>query len=186
MKAIIALLPARGPRVPRTPTPRSCARTYPPGYKGDPDRRDRRGAPARTDPTRCDPGRDDARGEHGAGGVRRRRGPDDVEGAAGAEPLDVLGAERVRCTRSRSSMPSGLVMRHAHRRVGREVGEAEHRDAVVLADLVVVAGSANVSGSTPCFFRFVSWMRAKRGRRSRTPPRNRGSIAACSRDEPSP
>ena len=38
----------------------------------------------------------------------------------------------------------------------------------------------------PCFLRFVSWMRAKLRAMINTPPRYRGSIAACSRDEPSP
>ena len=49
-----------------------------------------------------------------------------------------------------------------------------------------VAGSANVSGIIPCFFRLVSWIRAKLRAKTTTPLRNRGSIAACSRDEPSP
>ena len=49
-----------------------------------------------------------------------------------------------------------------------------------------VAGSAKVSGTTPCFFRFVSWIRAKLLAKITFALRNRGSIAACSRLEPSP
>ena len=48
------------------------------------------------------------------------------------------------------------------------------------------AGSAKVRGTSPYFFRLVSWMRANERAKMTTPPRKRGSIAACSRDEPSP
>ena len=49
-----------------------------------------------------------------------------------------------------------------------------------------MSGSANVSGTMPCFLRLVSWMRAKLRAIATRPPRKRGSIAACSRLEPSP
>ena len=49
-----------------------------------------------------------------------------------------------------------------------------------------VFGSANVNGTRPCFFKLVSWIRANERAKITTPPRKRGSIAACSRDEPSP
>jgi hypothetical protein len=65
-------------------------------------------------------------------------------------------------------------------------GEAEERELVVLVDLVVGGGSAKVSGSMPCFFRLVSWMRAKLRTMMTLPLRNRGSMAACSRELPSP
>ena len=43
-----------------------------------------------------------------------------------------------------------------------------------------------VSARTPCFLRLDSWMRANdRAIMART-PRCRGSMAACSREEPSP
>ena len=45
---------------------------------------------------------------------------------------------------------------------------------------------AKVSASMPCFLRLVSWMRAKLRANTATQPRKRGSMAACSRDEPSP
>ena len=43
-----------------------------------------------------------------------------------------------------------------------------------------------MSGRRPCFFRFVSWMRAKLRARITLALRNRGSMAACSRELPSP
>ena len=43
-----------------------------------------------------------------------------------------------------------------------------------------------VSGSIPCFLRLVSWILAKLRTRITLAPRKRGSMAACSRDEPSP
>ena len=49
-----------------------------------------------------------------------------------------------------------------------------------------MAGSANVSGTMPCFLRLVSWIRAKLRAIATRPSRKRGSIAACSRLEPSP
>ena len=55
---------------------------------------------------------------------------------AGLEPLDLLVAERVGGLEV-DVVPSGLRIWQLHRLVGREVGQAEHADAVVLADLVV-------------------------------------------------
>ena len=83
--------------------------------------------------------------------------------------------------------PSGRVIRHRTGRPGRSVGEVEHRDAVVLADLVVGRRDRRTpSGRRPCFFRFVSCNRGKLRAKTTTQPRSRGSIAANSRDEPSP
>ncbi len=49
-----------------------------------------------------------------------------------------------------------------------------------------VARSAKVSGTRPCFLRLVSWMRAKLRAKITLALRKRGSMAACSRLEPSP
>ena len=86
---------------------------------------------------------------------------DDVERAPGPEPLDLLVAERVRALEI-DQLALGLGDPTPNRSIGRERGQIEHRDAVVFADPVVrAAGSPNVSGSRPCFFKLVSWMRAK-------------------------
>jgi len=58
-------------------------------------------------------------------------------------------------------------------------------DALQTADVVVAAKHAN-SGNTPCFLRLVSWIRAKLRTMTAAQPRCRGSMAACSREDPSP
>src|SRR5438477_10983117 len=62
--------------------------------------------------------------------------PDDVERATGLEPLDVLLRERVGAL----DLGRGVVRvvdARAYGRVGCQAREPEHRDAVVLVDLVV-------------------------------------------------
>ena len=84
-------------------------------------------------------------------------------------------------------VPSGLAIAAPHRLVGREVGEAEHADAVVLADLVVGGrvGERQRQQALLLQVRLVDAGEAA-GEDRPWPLRNRGSIAACSRDEPSP
>jgi hypothetical protein len=68
----------------------------------------------------------------------------------------------------------------------RELAEADQVQTVARADPVVVGRSENVSASSPCFFRFDSWMRAKLRAITAQPPSSRGESAACSRLLPSP
>ena len=76
---------------------------------------------------------------------------DAVSAPAATRCLTMLSAEPARnhsicsslkvCVPSKSMVvPSGLMIRHVHRDVGRELGQAEHVDAVVLADQVVGGG----------------------------------------------
>ena len=137
-------------------------------------------------------------GQPSATGCARRPPPDACESTsspdtfertmfsarAGPEPLDLLVAERVRRLEV-DRRAVGLDDLAAHR-LARHRRQAEHADAVVLADLVVGRRVGERQRQSPCFLRLVSWMRAKLRAKITTPPRNRGSIAACSRDEPSP
>src|SRR4051812_24212184 len=61
---------------------------------------------------------------------------DDVEGAAGAEPGDVLVVHGLRA-RERHHRAVGLVDLALDRAIGGQVGQAGDGDAVVLLDLVV-------------------------------------------------
>src|SRR5262249_39488493 len=77
----------------------------------------------------------------GRGGRRRPSagglaGADDVQCRTGPEPLDLLGAERVGAPEVDGGAV-GLADLAPHGRFGRQVRQAEHADAVVLADLVV-------------------------------------------------
>jgi hypothetical protein len=123
--------------------------------------------------------------------ARRDRSPlhalllaDDVEGAAGRNQAmcsAFIVCEQVKGT----TVPSALWIA-LDRLVGGQVGQAHDGDAIVDGDLVVVGGIGEPQGSTPCFLRLVSAMRAKLRQMEALALRNRGSMAACSRDEPSP
>ena len=74
------------------------------------------------------------------------------------------------CVVSKSIVvPSGLVMRHRTGWSG--VRSARPRTEMRSSSSIwsYVAGSANVSGRTPCFYQFVSWMRANDRAKITTP-----------------
>ena len=70
--------------------------------------------------------------------------------------------QRVPHARPSSCAAVRVVEARAQRLARRELAQPEDADAVALAaPSRSRPGSRSVSGSTPCFFRFVSWMRAK-------------------------
>ena len=69
---------------------------------------------------------------------------------------------------------------------GGEPSQPDQRGPVAPADPLVIGRVTECSASSPCFFRFDSWIRAKLRAITATPPSSRGDSAACSRELPSP
>src|SRR5207244_13295226 len=83
-------------------------------------------------------------------GLRPPGPPDHVQGAAGAEPGDVLLRHGVGA-REVEGRPVGVVQAALDGDIGGERAQADHRDAIVFPDLVVGGGVGEGEGEHPLF-----------------------------------
>ena len=80
-----------------------------------------------------------------------------------------------------------LVMKNHLQRTSRsKIFQPHDRNQVAFPNLVIIGLIRKGQCNMPCFFKFVSWIRAKLFAKMTRTFKKRGSMAACSRLDPSP